>query len=299
MTDVPRLIAIKETCIYTDDLSRLGDFYEGRLGLRHFSRSETHLFFRMGASLLLCFDRAAVRAQRDLPRHWGEGELHFAFEVPRGDPYDQWLKKVRDAGIAVEHEHSWPGGFRSFYFRDPDRHCVEVLEEGMWEHATDKDPSITAEDHRFLREAIALSRSGMARGEGGPFGCVIVKGGNVVGRGNNRVLTSHDPTAHAEVVAIRDACRTLGDFQLTDCTIYASCEPCPMCLGAIYWARPARLVFAASRTDAADAGFDDRLIYEELPLPVGERRISTGQALREEARAALQEWVAKADKIPY
>lgn len=102
-----------------------------------------------------------------------------------------------------------------------------------------------------MREAIALSRAGMERGDGGPFGCVIVKDGKVVGSGNNRVVSDKDPTAHAEVVAIRDACKNLSDFQLTDCTVYTSCEPCPMCLGALYWARPDRIVFAATREDAA------------------------------------------------
>lgn len=111
------------------------------------------------------------------------------------------------------------------------------------------------DDNAFLKEAIALARQGMERGDGGPFGCAIVKDGRIIGRGNNRVTSTNDPTAHAEVVAIRDACRSLGDFQLSGCVLYTSCEPCPMCLGAIYWARPERVVFAGTCTDAADAGF--------------------------------------------
>ncbi|MCW5899992.1 MAG: nucleoside deaminase [Flavobacteriales bacterium] len=156
------------------------------------------------------------------------------------------------------------------------------------------------DDDRFLREAIALARQGMDRNEGGPFGCVIVKDGAVIGRGNNRVTSSNDPTAHAEVVAIREACRSLGAFQLDGCTLYTSCEPCPMCLGAIYWARPDRIVFAATREDAAEAGFDDQLIYDELPLPPEQRRIPTqARVLRHEARAVFEDWKAKEDKVRY
>lgn len=154
-------------------------------------------------------------------------------------------------------------------------------------------------DERFLREAIALARAGMDRNEGGPFGCVIVKDGRVIGRGNNKVTSSNDPTAHAEVVAIREACQTLGSFQLDGCTLYTSCEPCPMCLGAIYWARPDRIVFAATRADAADAGFDDQLIYDELPLPPARRRLPMEQELREEALVVFEAWKAKPDKTVY
>ena len=154
-------------------------------------------------------------------------------------------------------------------------------------------------DTEFLREAIAIARAGMERGDGGPFGCVIVKDGRVVGRGNNRVTSTNDPTAHAEVVAIREACLELGDFQLAGGTLYTSCEPCPMCLGAIYWARPDRVVFAGTRVDAADGGFDDQLIYDELPLPYAERRIPTEHALRDEAQALFADWKKKADKVRY
>ncbi len=155
------------------------------------------------------------------------------------------------------------------------------------------------EDTHFLHAAIEEARQGMHRREGGPFGCVIVKDGRIVARGNNRVTGTNDPTAHAEVVAIRAACAALGDFQLTGCTLYTSCEPCPMCLGAIYWARPDRVVFAATRQDAAAAGFDDSLIYDELPLPMEQRRIPTVQLLRDTARTVFAEWTAKTDRTPY
>lgn len=155
------------------------------------------------------------------------------------------------------------------------------------------------QDEQFLREAIALSVAGMERGDGGPFGCVIVKNGQVVGRGNNRVTSTNDPTAHAEVVAIREACRQLGDFQLAGCTLYTSCEPCPMCLGAIYWARPDRIVYAASREDAAAAGFDDQLIYDELPLPAEQRRFRMERLLAAEAQAAFEAWKGMEGKKKY
>lgn len=132
---------------------------------------------------------------------------------------------------------------------------------------------VSEKDRMFLGHAVALAEEGMLNGQGGPFGCVIVKDGQVVGTGFNRVTSTNDPTAHAEVVAIRDACARLGTFQLAGCTVYTSCEPCPMCLGAIYWARPERVYCAASRTDAAEAGFDDAFIYEEIALPVEKRRI--------------------------
>lgn len=153
--------------------------------------------------------------------------------------------------------------------------------------------------HNFMREAIALSEYNMTSNEGGPFGAVVVKDGQIVGRGNNRVLSTNDPTAHAEVVAIREACASLGTFQLDGCEIYCSCEPCPMCLGAIYWARPDKIYFANTKHDAAAIGFDDRFIYEELDRPFEERKIFTGQMLREEALAAFKMWAEKADKTEY
>jgi guanine deaminase len=150
-----------------------------------------------------------------------------------------------------------------------------------------------------MREAIRLSREKMEAGEGGPFGAVIVKNDKVVGRGWNRVTSANDPTAHAEVEAIRDACETLGIFSLEGCEIYSSCEPCPMCLAAIYWARLDALYFAASRDDAADAGFDDALLYQEIEKPVQLRSIQTVQSLQTEARAVLDQWISNPNKQPY
>ncbi|MCB0637970.1 MAG: nucleoside deaminase [Lewinella sp.] len=154
-------------------------------------------------------------------------------------------------------------------------------------------------DQEFLAQAIEMAREGMRDNTGGPFGAVIVKDGRIIGRGANRVTSSNDPTAHAEIVAIRQACEYLGDFQLSGCTLYTSCEPCPMCLGAIFWARPDRFVFAANRQDAAEGGFDDDFIYHEIDLPPHERRIPGSQLLREEGRQLFEEWRKKKDRIKY
>lgn len=150
-----------------------------------------------------------------------------------------------------------------------------------------------------MREAIRLSQEKMRAGCGGPFGAVVVHDGEIIARGWNQVTSSGDPTAHAEIVAVREACRHRRDFQLAGCELYTSCEPCPMCLGAIYWARLDRLYFAAGRQDAAAAGFDDAFLYTELNLPLRERRLATTQILREEALPVFAEWRAKPDKIPY
>jgi guanine deaminase len=158
---------------------------------------------------------------------------------------------------------------------------------------------ITATDREYLRQAIQLARQGMEDGRGGPFGCVIVRDGQVIGRGCNAVTSSNDPTAHAEIIAIRDACRQLGHYQLTDCILYASCEPCPMCLGAIYWARPKRVVYAATREQAAAAGFDDAFIYREIEVPPGERRIVFEQAADEGAEEVFDRWRERGDKSLY
>lgn len=154
-------------------------------------------------------------------------------------------------------------------------------------------------DQRFLRMAIELSRKGMQGGQGGPFGCVIVRDGQVVGEGYNRVTSTNDPTAHAEVVAIRDACSRLQSWQLEGCDIYASCEPCPMCLGAIYWARPRRVVFANTHQDAADIAFDDAFIYEELNKAPGDRRIPFTQISMPEAKAVFEDWLKMEGKQNY
>lgn len=151
----------------------------------------------------------------------------------------------------------------------------------------------------FMREAIRLAEEGMRNGNGGPFGCVIVQDQKIVGRGQNQVTSTNDPTAHAEVVAIRDACRNLGTFQLDSCELYTSCEPCPMCLAASYWARIPRLFYGNTRGDAAAIGFDDAFIYEQIPLPLTQRRLEMKPLLREEAQRAFQEWLAKVDKVEY
>lgn len=151
----------------------------------------------------------------------------------------------------------------------------------------------------FMWEAIRLSIQNIREGIGGPFACVIVKDGKIVARGTNSVTSTNDPTAHAEIVAIRNACKELKTFQLTGCEIYTSCEPCPMCLGAIYWARPDKIYFANGRADAAKIGFDDEFLYEELPKKIAQRKIPTAQLMREEALAAFHEWEQKQDKIKY
>jgi guanine deaminase len=150
----------------------------------------------------------------------------------------------------------------------------------------------------FMRRAIAIALENIRAG-GGPFGAVVAKDGRVIAEGVNRVTASNDPTAHAEVVAIREACRALGDFQLSGCNLYTTCEPCPMCLGAIYWARPARVFYAGSAADAAAAGFDDAFIYDELKSPHTARRIPMTQLLRNESLAIFSAWKQKPDKTPY
>ncbi len=150
-----------------------------------------------------------------------------------------------------------------------------------------------------MREAIRLSQEKMEAGEGGPFGAVVVKEGEIVGRGWNRVTSANDPTAHAEVEAIRDACAHLGSFSLAGCEMYASCEPCPMCLAAIYWARLDALYFAALQGDAADAGFDDALLYEEISKPRMERKLRTEHHLQDEAQQVLKAWKNHLNKRPY
>jgi guanine deaminase len=154
-------------------------------------------------------------------------------------------------------------------------------------------------EEKFMQEAIRLSKSGMDKNEGGPFGCVIVKEDKIIGRGNNKVLCNNDPTAHAEITAIRDACKTLGTFQLDDCEIYTSCEPCPMCLGAIYWARPKIVYYADNREDAAGIGFDDSMIYEEMKVTIEERKIQIVPLSREHALKVFKEWMDRAEKNVY
>ncbi|WP_422358795.1 nucleoside deaminase [Reichenbachiella sp.] len=152
---------------------------------------------------------------------------------------------------------------------------------------------------KFMQEAIRLSVENVRSNTGGPFGAVIVKDGEIIARGTNRVTTSNDPTAHAEVVAIREACKVLGTFQLDGCEVYTSCEPCPMCLGAIYWARPDKIYFANTKSDAAAINFDDQFIYEELARPIKERKLFTKQMLREDALVAFTEWSNNRNKLEY
>lgn len=151
----------------------------------------------------------------------------------------------------------------------------------------------------FMNEAIRLSFETMRNNTGGPFGAVVVKEGKIVARGFNRVISTNDPTAHAEIVAIRDACKALNDFQLTGCEIYTSCEPCPMCMAAIYWARPDAVYYANTKSDAAKIGFDDNFIYEELALDYEARKIPLHRMIEPEAIIAFNEWSKKSDKILY
>jgi guanine deaminase len=150
----------------------------------------------------------------------------------------------------------------------------------------------------FMRRAIALALENIRNG-GGPFGAVVVKDGNVVAEGANRVTVNHDPTAHAEVVAIRAACAELDSFELKGCELYASCEPCPMCLGAIYWARLSRVYFAGTAEDAAAAGFDDAFIYREMAIPHEHRRLAMSGLLREDGKRVFRAWAAAPDKTTY
>jgi len=154
-------------------------------------------------------------------------------------------------------------------------------------------------DKEFLQQAIELAKQGIEKGVGGPFGCIIVRDGEVVGKGSNQVTSTNDPTAHAEVVAIRDACRHLGNYQLTDCDVYTSCEPCPMCLGALYWARPRRVIYASTRDEAAEAGFDGAFIYLEINVAAGERKIPVDHQSLEEAAALFGLWKEKGNKKLY
>jgi guanine deaminase len=150
----------------------------------------------------------------------------------------------------------------------------------------------------FLKQAIELAVNNVRR-NGGPFAALVVKDGVAIATGTNQVTRANDPTAHAEIVAIREACRLLGDFQLTGCEIYSSCEPCPMCLGAIYWARPAAVYFAATHQDAGAAGFDDGIIYQEIAMPPAQRTIPMTRVADSHATRPFEEWAARAGKVAY
>ena len=153
--------------------------------------------------------------------------------------------------------------------------------------------------HIFLERAIELSKEGMLHEKGGPFGCIIVKEGKIIAEGCNSVTSNNDPTAHAEVVAIRNACKELGAYQLDGCILYTSCEPCPMCLGAIYWARPDKVFYANTRQDAASIGFDDEFIYKEIPLPDAERQIDFKHVHLDSAYKVFELWDQKGNKKLY
>jgi len=154
-------------------------------------------------------------------------------------------------------------------------------------------------DKKFMQEAIELSVNNVKSGRGGPFGAVVVKDGKIIARAANSVTSTNDPTAHAEVNAIREACKILNTYQLTGCEIYTSCEPCPMCLGAIYWARPDKVYYANTKLDAAAINFDDDFIYQEIAKPLDKREMKFIQLSREEALTAFDEWKKKTDKIEY
>lgn len=158
---------------------------------------------------------------------------------------------------------------------------------------------MTERDQYFMQRAVLLAEKGMNLNAGGPFGAVIVKNDEIIAEGFNQVTSTNDPTAHAEIVAIREACEKLNSFQLDDCTIYTSCEPCPMCLGAIYWARPKAVFFACNREDAAKIDFDDQFIYDEFNKTVEHRQIKFIRLMRKEALSVFEKWVKKTDAIKY
>jgi guanine deaminase len=156
-----------------------------------------------------------------------------------------------------------------------------------------------SKNETFMLRAIELSRQSVSSGQGGPFGAVVVKDGKIIGEGSNNVTTKKDPSAHAEIEAIRTACKTINNFDLSDCEIYTSCEPCPMCLAAIYWARISKIFFANTKTDAAKIQFDDAFIYQEISSPIGQRKIPMDQLMHDEALKVFVEWDQKSDKIRY
>lgn len=158
---------------------------------------------------------------------------------------------------------------------------------------------MSVQENPFMARAIELSIENVRSGRGGPFAAVVVRDSEIIAEGVNQVISTNDPTAQAEIVAIREACKKLADFELKDCELYTTCEPCPMCLGAIYWARPARVYFANTAEDAAKIGFDDRLIYKEAARPLSQRKIPMIPLMREQASKAFRAWEDKADKTSY
>ena len=158
---------------------------------------------------------------------------------------------------------------------------------------------MTDRDSYFMQRAIDLAEKGIDSNAGGPFGAVIVKDNKIISEGYNKVTSTNDPTAHAEIIAIKAACKKLNSFQLDDCTIYTSCEPCPMCLGAIYWARPKKVFYACNREDAAMIDFDDQFVYDELKKQIDERRIEFKNIMKKEALKVFKKWKEKPNKIEY
>ncbi len=158
---------------------------------------------------------------------------------------------------------------------------------------------MTEKDKFFMKRAIDMAQKGMDSNAGGPFGCVVVKDNEIIAEAFNQVTSTNDPTAHAEIVAIRKACEKLGSFQLDDCTVYASCEPCPMCFGAIYWARPKQVFYAADKNDAAKIDFDDQFIYDELEKKIDDRDIKFVRIMSKEGLSVFENWEKKTDKIRY
>jgi len=154
-------------------------------------------------------------------------------------------------------------------------------------------------EQEFMKEAIRLAIDNVHERNGGPFGAVVVKDGKIIARGYNQVTVNNDPTAHAEVVVIREACKVLNSFQLEGCEIYTSCEPCPMCLGAIYWARPAKVYYASTKRDAAEIHFDDAFIYQEIELDLEKRSLPFVQMMRKESLVAFEAWKNKIGKVEY
>lgn len=169
----------------------------------------------------------------------------------------------------------------------------------MEEHETYKSPHTPEQQKDFMKRAATLALEGCSTDKGGPFGCVIVKDGKIIGEGSNQVTSTNDPSAHAEIVAIRNACKHLNNFQLTGCEIYTSCEPCPMCLGAIYWARPAAVFYGNTKVEAAKINFDDAFIYEELSKPYNQRSIPTFRLAVSNTKEAFEYWKEKKDKVDY
>ncbi len=158
---------------------------------------------------------------------------------------------------------------------------------------------MTEDDNRFMQRAIDLSKKAVESNMGGPFGCVVVKNGEIIAEGHNSVTGTNDPTAHAEVVAIRNACKVLNTFQLDECIIYTSCEPCPMCFGAIYWARPKKVFYGCTRQDAAEIDFDDQFVYDELDKEIRARKIEFVNLMRNDANEIFKSWAEKNDKVKY